>query len=216
MGATAVVSETTLSEYLNPIAKSISLKEYNKAATLLELPVEEVKSLKAIYSKVNMIIAEKDVRYEFVVFADFYDTAYIQSLEKAFLKYIGNNPIELRDYGTKQALFNKEQSIYAAELSRVDSLLALEKDKKSVYAQTLFARKADVKVQQAQSEEKYKRYYDVQKIIGFRETLLNFEPESTFDLMNVLKWLFGGLVIELLIILTVDKNVKEKLSKMTS
>ena len=113
-------------------------------------------------------------------------------------------------------MFNKEQSIYAAELSRVDSLLALEKDKKSVYAQTLFARKADVKVQQAQSEEKYKRYYDVQKIIGFRETLLNFEPESTFDLMNVLKWLFGGLVIELLIILTVDKNVKEKLSKMTS
>jgi hypothetical protein len=213
MGATAVVSETTLAEYLDPISKSISLNEYEKAAILLKLPLEQVKSIKAMYSKVNMIIAEKDVRYEFVVFTDFYDTAYVQPIEKALLNYVANNPVERRDFDTKKILYNKEQEVLKEEQLRVDSLIAAEKDVKSVYAQSLFARKADIKIQQVQSDEKFKRYYDVQKIIGFRETMLVFEPGSAFDFMNALKWFFGGLLIEMLVIVLVDKKLKDRLSR---
>ena len=211
MGATAVVSETTLAEYIDPISKSISLKEYQKAATLLHLSLEQVKSIKAMYSKVNMIIAEKDVRYEFVLFADFHDTIYVQSIEKAYLNYIANNPVERRDFDTKKTLYLKEQEVLKEEQSRVDSLIAAEKDVKSVFAQSLFARKADIKIQQVQSDEKFKRYYDVQKIIGFRETMLCFEPGSAFSFVNALKWFFGGLFIEMLVIVLVDKKVKENM-----
>lgn len=213
MGATAVVSETTLAEYLSPIAKSISLHEYNNASLLLKIPVHEVKSMKAIFSKVNMIIAEKDVRYEFVVFVDFYDTLYAQSIEKAMLNYIANNPVERRDFDTKKILYTKEQEVWREEQLRVDSLIAHEKEQRSVYLETLRARKADIKIQMLQSDEKFKRYYDVQRIQGFRETMLRFETGTAFKWSNALKWFFGGLFVELLIIVLVDKNLQSRLRK---
>ncbi len=214
IGATSVISGTTLDNYLDPVAKSIQAKKYTKASTLLHLTDAEVKSMKGVFSKVNMIIAEKDVRYEFVIFVNFCDTLHLKSIENAFLNYIANNPMERRDYDTKKILYEKEQTVLDAELTRVDSTIALENTKKSVYLESLFASKADIKVKKALSDEKFHRYYDVQKILGFSDTMLVFETGTKFDWKTALKWFFGALFFEIVLIVAVDKKVQNKIQTM--
>ena len=164
----------------------------------------------------NMIIAEKDVRYEFVIFVNFCDTLHLKEIENAFLNYIANNPMERRDYDTKKILYEKEQTVLDAELTRVDSTIALENTKKSVYLESLFASKADIKVKKALSAEKFHRYYDVQKILGFSDTMLVFEPGTKFDWKTALKWFFGALFFEIVLIVAVDKKVQNKIQTMVN
>lgn len=211
--ATSVISENTLNQYLDPVAKSIMNKEYVQASNLLKLSIEDLKTIKSLFSKSNMIIAEKDVRYELIIFADFNDTTKLSKIENSLINYITANTILQRDYNAKRILFNNEQRILDSEIRKVDSLITVETNKKSPYVVSLLGRRTDLELQKVQSQEKFNRYYEIEKIQSFRDTLIVKQTYNSVTMLEVLNFLAVGLLIEFLIILFVDKNLLGEIKK---
>ena len=186
-GCTSLLNYNSVYDYLSPVIIALRDDKKEIAARYFEIPLSDFKYLTDInIDRVNQVVEEADIRYEFLISAEFLiDTVGAHHIERGLINFLKRNSLLITKCTEKTKAFAQDKLIMKNEIARIDSLLSSFNDKNTVYYENLRQRKVDLSLQLNKYAEKYDEFYDLKEFYGFDKSGQWIQDESKWVRMFV-------------------------------